>query len=162
MKSLHDMYKVILIFCFLLLDYTPFNIFKRHMGEMLEVISDTERLANDLSLADFITDFVKDQVITTVLSRYEKASKLLNEVQRSLKVFNKPEMLTLYCEVLEKQKNPALKMIAQDMLKELGQLVIECFDVACSMIGGIFRMCSVIWDSMITIIIYYYYYYYYY
>ena len=117
------------------------------MGEMLEVISDTERLANDLSLADFITDFVKDQVITTVLSRYEKASKLLNEVQRSLKVFNKPEMLTLYCEVLKKQKNPALKMIAQDMLKELGQLVIECFVVACSMIGGIFRMCSVIWDS---------------
>ena len=75
------------------------------MSEMLDVISDTERLANDLSLVDLITYFVKDEVITRDLSCYQKASKLLNEIERTLRVFDKPEILKSYCEVLRKQKN---------------------------------------------------------
>ena len=44
-------------------------------------------------------------IITTNLSRYQKASKLLNKIERSLRVFN---TLTSYCEALRKQKIPAL------------------------------------------------------
>ena len=88
------------------------------MSEMLGVISDTERLANDLSSVDLIPYQVKDDVITTNLSRYQKASKLLNEIERSLRVFNKPEILISYCEVLRKQEIPALTRIAKDMLGE--------------------------------------------
>ena len=97
------------------------------MSEMLGVISDTERLANDLSSVDLIPYPVKDDVITTNLSGYQKASKLLNEIQRSLKsqILNTPEILISYCEVLKKQQNPALTRIAQNMLKELGKLVID-------------------------------------
>ena len=76
------------------------------MSEMLDVISDTERLANDLSY------FVKDEVITRDLSCYQKASKLLNEIERTLRVFDKPEILKSYCEVLRKQKNRPLTTIA--------------------------------------------------
>ena len=94
---------------------------------MLGVISDTERLANDLSSADLIPYPVKDDVITTNVSRYHKASKLLNEIERSLRVFNKPEILNSYCEVLKKQENPALTRIANAMLKELGESLIGCF-----------------------------------
>ena len=90
------------------------------------VISDTERLANDLSSADLIPYSVKDDVITTNLSRYQKASKLINEIERSLRVFNKPEILNLYCEVLKKQENPTLTRIANDMLMELGESLIGC------------------------------------
>ena len=86
------------------------------MSEMLGVISDTEKLANDLSSADLITYQVKDDVITTNLSRYQKASKLLNEVERSLRVFNKPEKLISYCDALTRQENPDLIRIAQHML----------------------------------------------
>ena len=93
------------------------------MSEMLGVISDTERLANDLSV-DLIPYSVKDEVVTTNLSRYQKASKLLSEIERSLRVFNTPEILMSYCEVLKKQENPALKRIAKDILSELGELII--------------------------------------
>ena len=95
------------------------------MSEMLRVISDTERLANDLSSADLIPYSVKDEVITTNLSRYQIASILLNEIERSLRVFNKPEILISYCEVLKKQTNPCQKIIAENMLKELGKLIIQ-------------------------------------
>ena len=96
------------------------------MSETLGVISDTERLANDLSSHDLIPYEVKDDVITTNLSRYQKASKLLNEVQRLLRYSNEPEILMLYCEVLMNLKNPALTRIVEDILMELGELVIYC------------------------------------
>ena len=86
------------------IDYSPSCIFKRHMSEMLGVISDTERLANDLSSVDLISYQLKDDVMTTNLSRYQKASKLLNEIERSLRVFSKPETLISYCEVLRETR----------------------------------------------------------
>ena len=92
---------------------------------MLGVISDTERLANDLSSADLISYLVKDNVLTTNLSRYQKASKLLNEIERSLLVINKSETLTSYCEVLKKQTNPTLTTISEKILKELGEVIIN-------------------------------------
>ena len=52
--------------------------------------------------------------MTTNLSCYQKASKLLNEIERSLRVFSKPETLISYCEVLRKQDNLALTRIAKD------------------------------------------------
>ena len=91
------------------------------MSEMLGVISDTERLANDLSSVDLISYQVKDDVITTPISRYHKASKLLNEIERSLRsqVLNNRGILISYCEVLKKQKNSALTRIGENMLGEL-------------------------------------------
>ena len=102
---------------------SPLNIFVRHMCEMLDAISDpdTERLPNDLSSANLIPYSMKDDLISTKgLSRYRKASILLNEIHRSLRCTNKPEILENFSEVLTKQDNPALTRIAEHMLKELG------------------------------------------
>ena len=94
---------------------------------MLGVISDpdTERLPNDLLSANLIPYSIKDDLISTKhLSRYQKASKLLNEIERSLRDLNTPEILENLCLVLKKQKNQALKRIAGEILKELGELII--------------------------------------
>ena len=74
--------------CFIFSDYSPSNIFKRHFSEILGVISDTERLANDLSSADLIPYSVKDDVITTNLSRYQKASKLSCDIDPMMFAYN--------------------------------------------------------------------------
>ena len=106
---------------------TPLTIFSRHVNEMLGVISDpdTERLPNDLLSANLIPYSVKDDLISTKhLSRYQKASKLLNEIERSLRDLNTPEILENLCLVLKKQNNQALKRMAGEMLKELGELII--------------------------------------
>ena len=94
---------------------------------MLGAISDpdTERLPNDLLSANLIPYSIKDDLISTKhLSRYQKASKLLNEIERSLRDLNTPEILENLCLVLKKQKNQALKRIAGEILKELGELII--------------------------------------
>ena len=93
---------------------------------MFGVISDpdSERLPNDLSSASLIPYSIKDDLISTKgLSRYQKASKLLNEIERSLRNLNTPETLEKFCLVLKKQENPALKRMAGEMLKELGGLI---------------------------------------
>ena len=108
------------------LEYSPSNIFKKHMSEMLDEISDIGRLANDFSSADLISYSVKDDVLTvTNRSCYQKASKLLNAIERVLRVFNKPEILISCCEVLKEQDNPVLRRIAKDILRDLGELIIE-------------------------------------
>ena len=90
---------------------------------MLGVISDpdTEKLSNDLTSANLIPYSIKDDLISTKgLSRYQKASKLLNEIERSLRNLNTPETLENFCLVLKKQENQGLKRMAGEMLKELG------------------------------------------
>ena len=86
------------------------------------MVSDPNRLANDLWGVDLISNVVKDNIISTPsVPRYEKASKLLNEVQRSLK---HPKTLILLCKVLTNQKNAVISTICKTMLKELGKLII--------------------------------------
>ena len=87
------------------------------------MVSDPNRLANDLWGVDLISNVVKDNIIsTTSVPRYEKASKLLNEVQRSLNVNENPETLISLCKVLTNQKHAVISMICKTMMKELGKL----------------------------------------
>ena len=99
----------------------PHHILKSHFTSILDAISDTTMLANDLSSVNLITDVVKDEVLTTNLSRYKGASILMNEVQRSLKVFNKSERLEAFCHVFKKQSSASVE-VASSMLRELGML----------------------------------------
>ena len=98
----------------------PFDILKRHTSEILDAISDPIKLANDLSSIDLLTHQVKDDVLTTPESRYLKASKIVNEIQRCIKVYNDEQKLTSFCIILKKQKgNWALSRISDEMMKEL-------------------------------------------
>ena len=101
----------------------PQYILKSHFTSILDAISDTTMLANDLSSVNLITDAVKDEVLTTNLSRYKGASILMNEVQRSLKVkvLNNSERLESFCHVFKKQSIPSAEL-SNTMLRELGML----------------------------------------
>ena len=108
-------------------DTSPQHILKRHFSELLGIIPDPDKLAVDLWSADLIPDSVKDNVLTTAgLSRFQKANKLVDEVYRSLEVFNKPDILVKFCEVLNTQHNPGLTRIADEILKQLLGEYIVC------------------------------------
>ena len=101
-------------------DIYPHIILKKHTSELLGIISDPEKLAVDMWSADLVPDPVKENVLTTIgLSRFQKSSKLLDEVYRSLKVFKRSDILVKFCEVLKMQRNAGLTRIADDMLKQL-------------------------------------------
>ena len=108
-------------------DIYPHIILKKHTSELLGIISDTSKLAIDLWSADLIPYPVKDNVLTTLgLSRLEKASKLVDEVYRSLKVFKRSDILVKFCEVLKIQQNAGLTRIANEMLKQLSGEYCYC------------------------------------
>ena len=99
---------------------SPYDIVKRHTSELLDVISGPDKLANDLSSVDLISDHVKDDVLTTLgISRYQKCSILLNEIQKSLNVFNERENLISFCEVLKQQNEWTLSRLSDDMMRQL-------------------------------------------
>ena len=101
-------------------DIYPHIIHKKHTSELLGIISDPDKLAVDMWSADLVPDPVKDNVLTTLgISRFQKSSKLLDEVYRSLKEFNSPDILVKFCEILKIQRNAGLTRIADDMLKQL-------------------------------------------
>jgi len=94
---------------------SPYDILKKHTPELLGVISNPDKLANDLSSVDLITHQVKDDVLTTQsFSRYQKCSKLLNEIQRSLRAFNEEERLKLFCDKMSLLGNK--KMFLEETL----------------------------------------------
>ena len=91
---------------------------KSHVSSILDGIADPDKLAIDFSSADLISGSVKDKVLNTPsLSRYEKASNLLDDVLRTLKVFKEPQKLISFCDILSRQDNPALKHIAEQILQ---------------------------------------------
>ena len=101
-------------------DTSPHIILKKHTSEILDIICDPDKLAIDLWSADLVPDLVKENVLTTLgLSRFQKVSKLLDEVYRCLKFFKRSDILVKFCEVLKIQRNTGLTRIADEMLKQL-------------------------------------------
>ena len=100
---------------------SPKNILTRHLSDITDVVLDPEKLANDLHSAGLVTFHMKDRVLTTSsYSRYDKVSKLVNDIWRMLRADNDPEKLMMFCDVLKKQNDDKLTEITQDMLRELG------------------------------------------
>ena len=96
----------------------PHEILKAHLSKILDAVTEPYWLANDLSSVDLISGPVADYVLNTLgLSRYNKASRLLEEYQCVLIVFNDIEKLVSFCTVPNKQDSPVLTLVANEISK---------------------------------------------
>ena len=106
--------------------FTPAQVLKIHTPQLLNALSDPHisKLTNDLWAVDLLSDIAKDEIITNLsLSRYRKASFMMNEVQRQVQDketsgsdFEKFEKL---CDVLKIQDDSALLRIAEKMTSKI-------------------------------------------
>ena len=133
MSQLYLTYQSIISPCdFLSNTVSPHNILKSHFIQLVDAITVPNKLATHLSKANLIAGAVERKVKTTPnLDDYDKASLLVNEVLKSLKVFNDPETLSQFCDVLKKQEDPDLKRIADIMLDELGKYYVYVDLITC-------------------------------
>ena len=101
----------------------PHHILKSRSTKLLDAITVPDKLANDLSAVDLISVCVKNKVLdVSIHDNYKRASKLVNEVLTSLRVFNDPDVLINFCNVLKSQDDPKLLRIANDnMLVDIGK-----------------------------------------
>ena len=95
----------------------PHEILKAHLSKILDAVTEPDRLANDRPSVDLISGHVADFVLNTPsLSRKDKASRLLEEFQRLLRVSNDIQKLISFCDILNKQDNPVLTLVANEIL----------------------------------------------
>ena len=90
------------------------------MPSLLDIIGDPDKLATDLLSKSLISHSIQDAVLTTSgLSRYSKASMIVNDFQRQLNVFDERETLVNFCQVLMEQKDAKVEKKAKEILYEL-------------------------------------------
>ena len=95
---------------------SPHDIVKSHLHTLVRAITDTDRLANDVFLANLISDSVRSRLLcTSGLSPYEKSSILLEEFLRYLSIFNDHQILTSFCHVLNTQDDPVLSRLSEKL-----------------------------------------------
>ncbi len=91
------------------------------MANIISIVSDPNRLANELFSESLLSYTLQDKIVEDKISTtYEKASLLLNQLERS---FRKPAdddgdcaiRFNKLCNALVKQDNPQLTKLAQEM-----------------------------------------------
>ncbi len=98
-------------------DNTPFNILKTHTAVLLGILSDPDKLSDELWAKDLLSDGVRDRIKTTLgISRYDKASMILIDVSRYMKVLDSNDTFIQFCDVLINHGQPGLNEIAKKMI----------------------------------------------
>lgn len=98
----------------------PSKVLKKHMSKLLELISNPDKLATDCYNKNLISKSTQDDVLTTTgISRYSKASRIVNDFQRQLEVYDEQRLLKKFCDVLKEQGDTTLERRAKEILNDL-------------------------------------------
>ncbi len=98
-------------------DNTPYNILKTHTPVLLGIISDPDKLSDDLWAKELLSDGVRDRIKTTLgISRYDKTSMILIDVSRYMMVSDSNDTFIQFCDILINHGQPGLKEIAEKMI----------------------------------------------
>ena len=99
------------------LQCTAFIVLKEHTPMLLGLLSDPDKLSDELWAKELLSDVVIDRIKTTLgISRYDKASMILTEVSRYIELPDSNDAFVRFCEVLVNHGQPGLKEIAVKMI----------------------------------------------
>ena len=101
------------------------DVFKKHSADLKELVSVPVILANHLYSAGLIPFPVLDKLQTTGLSLCEKASILLDEVQRSISGTNVMDKFSSLCKILKEHCSNNVEQIVIKMKSEARMLPEE-------------------------------------
>ncbi len=98
-------------------DNIPYNILKTHTPVLLGIISDPDKLSDEVWAKELLSDGVRDRIKTTLgISRYDKASMILIDVSRYMKASDSNDTIIKFCDILINHGQPGLKEIAEKMI----------------------------------------------
>ena len=94
--------------------------FKKNLSDIISLVPDPIKLANDLYSEGMLAPLVRDRVIENLVSsRYEKATILMNEVERNFHASVDQNLVDWFyklCDILEHQDNPYLLAVVEKMM----------------------------------------------
>ena len=93
---------------------------KSNLSDIILHVSDPNQLANDLYAENMIAHSVRNRVVENlVLPKYDKATMLMNEIQRSYFCDSDDENIVnkfcKLCNILNRQGNPVLSDLVERM-----------------------------------------------
>ncbi len=93
---------------------------KANSADIIELVPEPIKLANDLCSKKMLPPTVRDRVFENhVSTRYEKASTLMNEVERNFRATdNVVDLFLKLCNVLKQQQSPSLTKIVDKMISQ--------------------------------------------
>ena len=99
------------------------GILKKYSASIKELVSASpETFANQLYSADLIPFPVLDRLQATGLSPLEKASIVIDEVQRNMSGTNVVDKFKKLCEILKTNGNETMKEIVMKLEREVGMI----------------------------------------
>ena len=99
------------------LQNTAFIVLKEHTPLLLRLLSDPDKLSDELWAKELLSDAVRDRIETTLgISRYDKARMILTEVSRYIELPDSNDVFIQFCEALINHGQPGLKEIAEKMI----------------------------------------------
>lgn len=105
---------------------SPNDVLKKYTAKLVDCISDPERMANNLFSVDLISMSIKDQIITSIgISRYSKASIIMNEVYRNISDGNEIKKFKTFCDVLKLDATDTMEVIVLKMEQEVGHAMYD-------------------------------------
>ena len=103
-------------------DVSAKDVLRKNSAGIITLIVDPTKLGNDLVEENLVAAHIVRELITLLgVTNYEKSTRLVNEVSRSLSVKNDPQILLKFLTVLQKQGNPTLNDRVDNILKEIGK-----------------------------------------
>lgn len=106
--------------------YNPTELFQDHYEDLVEIISThLLHVLNALYTKRLITRATKGEIlITTSISDYAKASRLMHDIETGLTASTDPVLyLTDFCDVLKNQQPKTLKDIGASIIQQLRKLL---------------------------------------
>ena len=98
------------------------DVLRKNSAGIITLIVDPTKLGNDLVEENLVAAHIVHGLTTLLgVTNYDKSTRLVNEVSRSLSVKNDPQILLQFLRVLQKQNNPTLNDIVDNILKEIGK-----------------------------------------
>ena len=118
------------LFLLFLVNGGPSEIFQVHSASLCNAIeADPLRIVNTLIAKKLLASHVRKDVTSMYGTAYDKASKIVEKLQRKLDIDEKSyHILTQICDVLQEQEDKPLSNIGDKMKKLLTQHCIKAYD----------------------------------
>lgn len=92
---------------------------RENSPRLVDLITDPDRLTDELWAAKFIGNTVKDTILTTNLSNMAKARKLVHEVYVYFCECDDRQKMETFCNILRKTCNPAIERVIDEILSTI-------------------------------------------
>ena len=96
-----------------------YDILTRHTPRLLGIVSDPQKLSNELCAKMLLSEATKDKITTPAIGRHKKIRMIMDEVSLDFQQTEDKDRFIRFCNVLKEHGQPGLTELAEEMLSSI-------------------------------------------